>query len=391
MNAHKVNIPKILPVILGFFVMGFVDLVGIATNYVKADFQLTDKMANLLPSMVFFWFLAGSVPTGILLNKIGRKNTVLLSLIVTLPALLIPILSYSFQAMLVSFTLLGIGNTMMQVSLNPLLANIVDEKRMASTLTFGQFIKAIASFIAPVFAAWAVIRFSDWRMIIFPVFLLVCLFVLVYLFFTKVEEKNVETKTASFAECFSLLGDKTILLLFLGIMAHVGLDVGINTTAPKLLMERLNINLSDAGYATSFYFIFRTIGCLLGAAILSRFSLKRVFMVSVIMILIGILTLFTANKTLIYTGLALFGLGNSNIFSVMFSQALIQKPLFNNQVSGLMIMGIFGGAIFPLLMGVSSDFAGGQTGAVIVLLGLVAYLLTFVSSRIKANASSIHD
>jgi len=391
MNAQKVNIPKILPVIIGFFVMGFVDLVGIATNYVKADFQLTDKMANLLPSMVFFWFLAGSVPTGILMNKIGRKNTVLLSLIVTLPALLIPILSYSFQAMLVSFTLLGIGNTMMQVSLNPLLANIVDEKRMASTLTFGQFIKAIASFIAPVFAAWAVIRFSDWRMIIFPVFLVVCLFVLVYLFFTKVEEKNIETKAATFSECFTLLGDKTILLLFLGIMAHVGLDVGINTTAPKLLMERLNINLSDAGYATSFYFIFRTIGCLLGAAILSRFSLKRVFMVSVIMILIGILTLFTANKTLIYTGLALFGLGNSNIFSVMFSQALIQKPLFNNQVSGLMIMGIFGGAVFPLLMGVSSDFAGGQTGAVIVLLVLVAYLLAFVSSRIKTNASSIHD
>ena len=387
MNTQKVNVTKILPVLIGFFVMGFVDLVGIATNYVKADFQLSDTMANLLPSMVFLWFLVFSVPTGLLMNKIGRKNTVLLSLIVTLPALLIPIFSYSFASMLISFTLLGIGNTVMQVSLNPLLANIVDEKRMASTLTFGQFIKAIASFVAPIFAAWAVVRFLDWRMIMFPIFLTVCFLVFAWLFFTKIEEKNVETKVATFSECFSLLGDRTILLLFLGIMAHVGLDVGINTTAPKLLMERLHIDLADAGYATSFYFIFRTAGCLLGSGLLAKFSAKKVFLVSVSMILIAILCLFIPDKTIMYTGIALFGLGNSNIFSVIFSQALIHKPSSNNQVSGLMIMGIFGGAVFPLIMGVSSDFVGGQSGALFVLLFGVAYLLTFVATRIKTYTS----
>lgn len=388
MNTQKVNISKILPVLIGFFVMGFVDLVGIATNYVKSDFNLSDTMANLLPSMVFFWFLIFAVPTGLLMNKIGRKNTVLLSLIITLPALLIPIFTYSFASMLISFTLLGIGNTIMQVSLNPLLANIVDEKRMASTLTFGQFIKAIASFVAPIFAAWAVVRFSDWRMFMFPIFFAVCLCVLAWLFFTKIEEKNVETRVASFTECFSLLGDSTILLLFLGIMAHVGLDVGINTTAPKLLMERLHIGLADAGYATSFYFIFRTAGCLMGSGLLAKFSSKKVFIVSASMILIGILCLFVPNKTIMYTGIALFGLGNSNIFSVIFSQALLQKPSSHNQVSGLMIMGIFGGAVFPLIMGVMSDFVGGQSGALFVLLFCVAYLLAFVATKIKAYTSA---
>ena len=387
MNTQKVNITKILPVLIGFFVMGFVDLVGIATNYVKADFHLSDTMANLLPSMVFFWFLVFRVPTGLLMNKIGRKNTVLLSLIITLPALLIPILTYSFSSMLISFTLLGIGNTMMQVSLNPLLANIVDEKRMASTLTFGQFIKAIASFVAPIFAAWAVVRFLDWRMIMFPVFLAICFFVLAWLFFTKIKEKNIETKVASFKECFSLLGDTSILFLFLGIMAHVGLDVGINTTAPKLLMERLHIDLSDAGYATSFYFIFRTAGCLLGSGLLAKFSAKKVFIVSLSMILIGIICLFIPDKTIMYSGIALFGLGNSNIFSIIFSQALLHKPSSHNEVSGLMIMGIFGGAVFPLIMGVSSDFFGGQSGALFVLLFCVAYLLAFVSTKIKTFTS----
>jgi fucose permease len=388
METQKVKISKILPVLIGFFVMGFVDLVGIATNYVKADFRLSDTMANLLPSMVFFWFLIFAVPTGLLMNKIGRKKTVLLSLILTIPALLIPMFSYSFATMLISFTLLGIGNTILQVSLNPLLANIVDEKRMASTLTFGQFVKAIASFVAPIFAAWAVVRFSDWRMIMFPIFLIVCVAVLAWLYFTKIEEKHVETKVASFAECFSLLGDGTIFLLFLGIMAHVGLDVGINTTAPKLLMERLHIGLADAGYATSFYFIFRTAGCLMGSGLLAKFSSKKVFIVSASMILLGILCLFIPNKTIMYTGLALFGLGNSNIFSVIFSQALIKKPDSHNEVSGLMIMGIFGGAVFPLIMGVMSDFVGGQSGALFVLLFCVIYLLAFVATRIKAYTSA---
>src|SRR5664279_5135136 len=387
METPKLDLTKILPVLIGFFVMGFVDLVGIATNYVKADFHLSDTIANLLPSMVFFWFLVFAVPTGLLMNKIGRKNTVLLSLIITLPALLVPIFSYSFASMLISFTLLGIGNTMLQVSLNPLLANIVDDKRMASTLTFGQFIKAIASFVAPIFAAWAVVKFLNWRMIMFPTFFIVCLFVLAWLFFTKIEEKNVQNKVASFAECFSLLGDRTILFLFLGIMAHVGLDVGINTTAPKLLMERLHIDLADAGYATSFYFIFRTAGCLLGSGLLAKFSAKKVFIVSASMILIGILCLFVPDKTIMYSGIALFGLGNSNIFSVIFSQALLDKPSSHNEISGLMIMGIFGGAVFPLIMGVSSDFFGGQSGALYVLLFCVAYLLTFVSAKIKTFAS----
>jgi fucose permease len=382
-NMKKTSVLVLIPIMLAFFAMGFVDLVGIAANYVKADFKLSDTLANLLPSMVFLWFFIFSVPTGLLMNKIGRKKTVLLSLIMTLPALIIPLISYSFITMLISFTFLGIGNTLMQVSLNPLIAGLVSKERMASTLTFGQFVKAIASFIAPILAAVAVTRFADWRMILFPLFLAMCLLVIVLLFITKVDELEAESKSTSFKVSFSLLGDITVLFLFFGIMAHVGLDVGLNTTAPKLLIEKLNIPLADAGYATSFYFIFRTVGCLFGSAILAKFSGRNVFLASVLMILIGVLTMFTADKTIIYVGIALFGLGNANIFSVMFSQALVCQPKYNNEVSGLMVMGIFGGAIFPLIMGVVSDTMGGQVGAVIVLLALVTYLILGVSPKIK--------
>lgn len=379
------GISKLLPIMLAFFVMGFVDLVGIATNYVKADFNLSDTMANLMASLVFFWFFILSVPTGLLMNKIGRKKTVLLSLLFTIPGLIIPTIFYSYSSMLGSFVLLGIGNTLMQVSLNPLLASIVTGNKMSSSLTFGQFIKAIASFLGPIIATWGAVKFGDWRLILFPGFAAIGIIAFFYLGLTKIEEEKTVNKASSFRECFALLGDKYVLFFFLGIMAHVGLDVGINTTAPKILIEHLGITLTTAGYATSFYFIFRTAGCLLGSYLLAKFGDKKVFIVSVTMILIGILCLFSHNKSMIYLGIAIFGLGNSNVFPVLFSQALIRKPANQNEVSGLMITGISGGAIIPLLMGVASDSMNSQVGALLVLLVCVVYLIALVSRKVKTN------
>ena len=110
---------------LCFFCMGFVDLVGIASNYVKEDLGLSDSVANVFPSLVFFWFLIFSVPTGMLMNKIGRKKTVLLSLLVTVVSLFLPLLGESFAVMLIAFSLLGIGNALMQTSLNPLVSTVM--------------------------------------------------------------------------------------------------------------------------------------------------------------------------------------------------------------------------------------------------------------------------
>ncbi|MGI6074000.1 MAG: MFS transporter [Fermentimonas sp.] len=365
----------LLPVLLTFFTMGFVDLVGIATNYIKSDFELSDTMANLMPTMVFFWFFIFSVPTSMLMNNIGRKNTVLLSLIVTFLSLLIPMFSYNFITMLLAFSLLGIGNTLMQVSLNPLVSNIVSEERLASSLTFGQFVKAIASFLAPIIAAWTLAKFGNWRLT-FLIFSAITLLAFIWLFFTTIEEKKVKEEQSTFAECFRLLGNSTILLLFLGIMAHVGTDVGINTTAPKLMIERLGVSLSEAGYATSIYFLFRTVGALSGAFILSKFSSKTFFWVSILMMLVAVIGLyFSYSAMAIYICIALIGFGNSNVFSIMFSQALKHMPQHSNEISGLMIMGLAGGSIFPLLMGILSDIMGGQIGAIVVLTVLVGYFL----------------
>lgn len=380
---NKVNRLAIIPLMLCFFAMGFVDLVGIASNYVKADLALDDKTANIFPSLVFFWFLIFSVPTGMLMNKIGRKRTVMLSLLVTLLSLLIPLFGNSFIIMLLSFSLLGIGNALMQTSLNPLVSTVLGGKNLASTLTFGQFIKAIASFLAPYLAMWGATHVIpdlglDWR-VLFAIYLVVGILATALLGVTHIEEEPIEGKASSFVDCIKLLGKPLVLFSFLSIICHVGIDVGTNTTAPKLLMERLGMTLDQAAFATSLYFIFRTIGCLTGSFFLRVMNNKWFFLISVVMMALSMLGMFFGtSKAVLYTAIALVGYGNSNIFSMAFSTALQGVPDKQNEVSGLMIMGLFGGTIFPLLMGFASD-AFAQAGAVAVMAVGVVYLFTYIN------------
>lgn len=382
---RKSFVVQIIPVLLCFFAMGFVDLVGTASNYVQKDLSLTDSQANLFPSLVFFWFLIFSVPTGMLMNKIGRKKTVLISLVITAVSLIIPIFGDSYITMLISFSLLGIGNAVMQTSLNPLVTNLISGDKLASTLTFGQFVKAIASFLAPILAAWGATTYLPtfglgWRAL-FVIYAVVSSLSISALAATPIEEERPD-KASGVGECLKLLGRPFILLCFIGIMCHVGIDVGTNTTAPKIIMERLGLPLEEAGFATSVYFIFRTAGCFLGAFILRAMSPKIFFGISVVMMLVAMVMLFVCDSlTAIYIGLGLIGFGNSNIFSVVFSQALLSSPNEKNEVSGLMIMGLFGGTIFPLAMGYAAD-AVGQSGAVAVMTVGVIYLL-FYTLKIK--------
>ena len=400
---NKINNMKLVPVMLCFFAMGFVDLVGIASNYVKADLGLSDSVANVFPSMVFFWFLIFSVPTGMLMNRIGRKNTVLLSLVVTIVSLLLPLFGDSFGVMLVSFCLLGIGNALMQTSLNPLISTVVRGGNLASTLTFGQFVKAIASFLAPYIAMWgataAIPSFGFGWKVLFLVYLVVGVLSALLLFVTPIEEEKTSDKQtsrqgnqqgksacmlvcSSLVNCFKLLGKPIVLLSFLGIMCHVGIDVGTNTTAPKLLIERLGMTLNEAAFATSLYFIFRTVGCLTGSFFLRVMSGRTFFTVSVVMMALSMAgMLFGTSAAVLYVAIALVGYGNSNIFSIVFSQALLAIPDKQNEVSGLMIMGLFGGTVFPLVMGFASD-AAGQAGAVAVMAVGVVYLFSYIK-RIK--------
>lgn len=371
----------ILPILFGFFVMGFVDVVGISTNYVKQDFGLSDTLANLIPMMVFLWFAIFSIPTGMLMGRIGRRNTVAVSLGITIVAMLLPLFLYDFASVLLAFALLGIGNTILQVSLNPMVASVVVPGKVTSVLTLGQFLKAVSSFLGPLIAGAAASFWGNWKWI-FAVYAVTTLLSLAWLLTGVHEEKKKSAQASTFATVCSLFKDRYIVMLFIGILLIVGIDVGLNTTIPKLLMEKTGMSVSDAGLGSSLYFSARTIGSFVGAFLLAKIASDRFMQYSMMLALVGFILLLLVNSLLwISVLVVIVGLACSNVFSIIFSYALQHLPERDNEISALMIMGVSGGALVTPLMGILSD-AFGQVAGLSLLLFCLLYL-GWISFRLQ--------
>jgi len=374
--SSKIALSKFFPIMFGFFIMGFCDLVGIATSFVKVDFKLSESVAGFLPSMVFLWFLLISVPISVYMNRIGRKNTVALGMVITFVGVIIPYLVYNFASCMIAFALLGIGNTILQVALNPLLSNVVHGKGYVSALTGGQLIKAISSFCAPLIAVFAAKTLGLWSYI-FVVYAVVALVSLVWLTASSIErEVLAENTSASFSKVFQLLKNKKILLLFGGIVFVVGADVGMNTAAPKLLIEYCGKSVEDSAIASSVYFAMRTAGTLIGIIMLKRINPVKYFRVNILLASAFLIALFFAATELsILLLVGLVGFACATAFSVIYSKAVEILPEKTNEISGLMITGVCGGALIPPAMGFLSDLLSSQNGSLLVIAICILYLV----------------
>ncbi len=374
---NKNSISKLLPVLFAFFVMGLADLVGIATNYVKQDFGLSDTLANLLPFSLFLWFGVLSVPVGMLTTKLGRKNTVLMSILISIIGLGVSFVSQQFETMLIAFALIGIGNTIIQVSLNPLMTNVVSIDRLTSSLTLGQFIKALAAFSGPLLAGMSATMLGNWRYT-FLIFGCISILSAIWLALTPIaKEEKSYTGEVSIKSSFVLLRDNSILLFFLAIVFVVGVDVGLNTAIPKFIMERCSIPLEQAGLGTSLYFFARTAGTLLGAIFLVKYSSRSFFLWGMILAMAALVGMLFSNQLwVILAMISILGLSVANVFSIVFSAALKKMPNHTNEISGLMIMGVAGGAVFPIIMGLVSDSFGQVAGMSVLVLAIIYLLLT---------------
>lgn len=374
---HKSNAwATVLPVMAGFFIMGFVDMAGIATNYVKRDFELSDSVAGLVPMLAFLWFIVFSVPTGILLGKLGRKNTALLSLLITLAGLILPMLHYNFITVLAAFTLLGIGNTVSQISFNPLLSNVVAEQKLTSALTFGQFTRSIASFLGPIIAGGVAAYFNNWKLI-FPVYALVTTVSLAWLYFAPIRHEATEQHPITFVSVYSLFRDKYILACFFGILFFIGIDVALNTYIPGFLIERTGLPLGQAGLGTSLYFAARMVGSFLGGFLFIRLSALKFLRWSMLAMVVAFLCMLAAYQLwMIGTLIVILGLTCANVFSVVLALALHHRPERANEVSAIVIMGVAGGALTTPVMGMIADRFN-LTAALAVLLLCMVYILGF--------------
>lgn len=365
----------ILPVMFGFFIMAFVDLVGLASNYVKNDFGFSDTVSNLISIACYVWFLVFSVPTGVMMNKFGRKTVVLASFILTAVAMLLPVLfSQSFPVILMAFALIGIGNTFLQVSLNPLVQDVVSADKLTGTLTLGQFIKSAASLLAPVlFPAFAA-SFLGWKTA-FLIYAVISLVGALWLGLTPMK-RNEPSASVSFTATFGLLKDKTILLFFLGILALVGADVGIGFTFPKILQEKFSMSLDASAPYLTVYFLAKAAGAFVGGIVLMKLKEYKFYLASILLAVLGLGWMLLADSLLTeLIAVAVFGLGYANLFSIIFSLALKHAPSRSNEVSSLLIMGVAGGAVVTPLLGVVTDMFGTQNAAVVVVIAVWVFVM----------------
>ncbi len=382
MSTKKLSISYVTPVLISFFVMSFCDLVGIGVDNAKADFELSNTLAQLIPLAVFAWFFILSVPVGILQDRIGKQNMLNIGMILTAFGLILPFFIYSFPTLLVGFALLGIGNTIIQVSANPLLVDVVPTNRTSSFLSFSQFVKAVGSMVAPYLATFFAVRFGDWK-ILFLVFGGISILSVVWLNFTKIEETQSEGKKATIGSCLKLLNVKYIALMVLGIFFLVGIDVGINSSSGQFLMEKVGMDAEPAMQGRSLYFFGKMLGTFAGALLLTRISSTKFLIGSAIATLATILAFIVSPAPLIALVLMFsMGLASSNIFPLIYSITVKKYANRANEISGLMIMAVSGGAFIPPIVGKITDTFNIAAGMYVFVVGAIFLLfLSFYSSK----------
>jgi fucose permease len=364
---------RTLPIFLAFFAMGFVDAMGPLASTIQKQYQLSGFMAGLLPAFAFVAFAIFSVPGGVLAARIGKKNLLVLALAlsglgVLVPSAVVP----GFALLLASVFVLGVGTTLLQVAGNPIMRDVSEEGRFASNLSFAQFVKGIGS----VGSTWLVARLAvgelGWRKV-FPVFLALTLLTLVTVLLLKVKETRAEVPP-SIASSLALLEEPAFALAVLGIFLYVGSEVGLATwLSPRL--ESLGYEEGRAKLlGPTLFFGGLTVGRLLGSGALRVATPRAFFRLSAGLGMLGLLAVLSGVPALAVAGVAACGLGFANIWPVLFSLTVETRPERSAELSGLMCMAIFGGAVLPPLMGRLGDTVG-LGAAFLVPLAAFAYLL----------------
>ncbi len=383
MTTKQANWNKLLPAFFSFIVMGFVDIIGVATGFIQLDFELTNFVAQFLPMMVLLWFFILSVPAGVLQDKYGKKNMLMIGMVIQAVGLGLPFVNYSFAMMFASFILLGIGNTIIQVSANPLLQDVSPAQKLASYMSTSQFVKAIISFSGPLIAAFVASRFGDWRLVL-AIYGITSLLGALWLLITPIVESKPDRKPATFASCFGLLKNRFIAFMALSIFLIVGVEVATNTNISNILISKYGITMEMAAWGISAFFAGETISRLIGAIILNWIKPRVFLLLTALTSLIGVAGVFVSPTfTVALVSIFIIGFGVGNMFPIIFSLSLAKMPDRANEISGLLIMAVSGGAVIPLVMGFVSTMVS-PLASVLVIGACLLYLL-WVSFYVRKN------
>ncbi len=373
----------LLPILAGFFVMGFGDIIGTVMIQVKAECAAhADAIAWLMPIFAYVWFLVISIPTGLLCGRIGRKNAVLVSLAVTVAAMLLPLAASAARwwVYVAAFALVGIGNTIIQAALPALMSNVVAPDKLTSRISLGQFVKAVCAALTPVFVYLTATALGNWKLL-FPLYGILTTGAAAWLWLTKIPDERFQTpqtsqtSQTSFSGCLAMLREPYVLAMTVGILFSVGADVGFAVAIPEYLKNVYHVDVNKAGMGPTVYFVAKTCAAFLGAIVFARVSAAKCFpwcmgaglAVTAAIPLVGAPAAFLACVFVV-------ALLTANSFGMCMGLAIERFPAKANEITSLMVMAIVGGGIVSAALGPAQK-AFGSVGIVAVLLVCLAYLL----------------
>ncbi len=387
MMANNKSNFRTIPVFLAFLCMGFGDAVGPFVGLAREHFHLNNFMATLIQFVGFMMFFLLSIPMGIYQDKKGKKHVLIIGLIIALIGLVIPIFRGldSYAVFLLTILLLGGGAAILQVAGNPVMREVSPEGKYSRNLSFAQFVKAIGSLSGPVIPVVAARWFgADWD-VIFPIYSIALLITLAILWFTNISEQQEQKSVqATFRSSFRLLGNGYVAMMVLGIFIYVGAEQSMSSGIPLFLNDRYGIDIQKIGVAgTGLFFLALMTGRFLGGVILNWISAKNFLVITTLLSGAGIAGLFVSGQLISIISFFIIGLGFANIFPLIFSITVDKMPERTNELSGLMVTAIVGGAIMPPIMGRVADISNMSIGFIVPLLGIL--YIAFLAFRTQRS------
>ncbi len=228
----------------------------------------------------------------------------------------------------------------------------------------------------------------DWS-ILFPIYAVIVLVTLVSCLPLKlVTERDPSSKPATYATCFALFGgDRFVMSMVLGIFFYVGAEVCFSSGVPLLMKEKFGLDQFGLWVSWSLFFLPILVGRFVGAAVLKKLKPSVFLKLSVALAIAGVCAVFSGHKAVTFAGIVLVGLGFANIFPLIFSIAVDTMPNRSNEISGLMVTAIAGGAVLPPLMGMVADRLGVVGGFAVPLVALVYILWVALSQATRRSAA----
>jgi MFS transporter, FHS family, L-fucose permease len=361
---------RTLPIFLAFLLMGVADAMGPLSSAVSAN----PVMAALMPFFVFIAFAVCSVPAGLLAARIGKKKLMLLGLLLATIAVAVPaFLNPPFPLLLAAIFLLGVGTTFLQVAGNPLMRDVSAEGDYSRNLALAQGIKGVgstaSSYLVTAIAGIGFLAAMGWRGA-FPIFFVLMAIALIFVSMLKVDETQADVPP-SIGSSLALLGEPVFALAVIGIFLYVGAEVCMATFLNPALAARGFTTGQIALFGSSLFFGSLTFGRIVAGFL--KINPRIFFRISAALGVLGLMLILTGIKAFVLPGVILGGLGFANIWPMLFSITVEEKPERASELSGLMCMAISGGAIVPLLMGKLGG--GAKSLAFVVPAACFAYLL----------------